>query len=89
MTLLPPGDEKEESDWGEVFTMLICHTNMSYEEIPKRTIPQLEAIYQRLGKHMSLRLGLPWKEEETVEVDSGVGTTVDERLAFAAMFDGV
>ncbi len=88
VTLLPPGEEREPPDWGEVFTTIICHTNMTYEEIPRRTIPQLEAILQRLGRHISLKLGIPYKED-TPQVDRSVGTTVAERMAFAAMFDGI
>lgn len=86
MSLLPPGEESDPPDWGEVFTCLLCHTNMRYEEIPRRTIPQIEAILGRLGKHMSLKLGIPW--EDDAPMDRSVGTTVAERMAFAAMFDG-
>lgn len=88
MSLLPPGEESDPPDWGEVFTCLLCHTNMRYEEIPRRTIPQIEAILGRLGKHMSLKLGIPW-EDSAPQVDKSVGCTVAERMAFAAMFDGV
>lgn len=49
---------REEADWGEVFTLLISHTNMTYDEIGNRTIPQLEAVLGRIGRHISLKLGI-------------------------------
>lgn len=55
------GDEaKNETDWADIYTTLLTHTSMSYEDIGKRSIPQLEAIMARLGKHISLKIGIPF-----------------------------
>jgi len=51
--------EDTEPDWGEVFTELICHTSMGYEEICERTIPQIEVIHKNLGKHIEIKMGFP------------------------------
>jgi len=94
LSILPSGDKqkKENADWGEVFTTLICHTSMRYEEIGERTIPQLETILARLNKHISLKIGIPIKEETSTREVAREATrehTVDEALAFCALFNGI
>ncbi len=41
---------------------------------------------ERLGKHICIKAGIPMSEE-IEEPDKPVGTTVEERMAFAAMFN--
>lgn len=84
--MLPPGEKSEPTDWGEAFTTLLCHTNLSYEEICRRTIPQLEAILSRLNKHISLKLGVPM---QSVSVDTAKEHTIEDGMAIAAMFNNL
>ena len=51
--------EKGEVDWAEVYTKLLSHTTLTFEEIGKRTIPQLNAIGVRLDKHIEIKVGMP------------------------------
>lgn len=37
----------------------MCHTNLRYNEIGERTIPQLNAILDRLPKHLEIKIGVP------------------------------
>jgi len=58
----PGGDvdrKKEESDWGERYTELLCHTSMDYGAIGERSIAQLNAIFARLPKHIEIKIGIP------------------------------
>lgn len=52
-------EDKKETDWAEIYTTLLCHTNMRYKEIGERTILQLNAILTRLPKHLEIRIGIP------------------------------
>lgn len=85
---LPP------TDWGEIFTEIVCHTNISYSEIGEMTIPALEAIMRRLGLHIDVKrtpnLGFSDSEEGegNSKSDDVYGDTVEERMAFAALFSG-
>lgn len=53
------GAENQKPDWAEIYADLLCHTSLSYEEIGNRTIPQIDAIRSRLGKHVALKIGIP------------------------------
>ena len=85
---LPP------TDWGEIFTEIVCHTNIGYFEIGDLTMPALEAIMRRLGLHIDVKrtpnLGFSDGEEGegNSKSDDVYGDTVEERMAFAALFSG-
>lgn len=63
--------------WAEAFTTLLSHTNISYEEICDRTIPQIEAILTRLDRHISLRTGVPFYGSST---ETGAGDDKPPKL---------
>jgi protein gp37 len=88
--LLPPDRQKEKkpADWGEVFTTLLCHTNMNYEEIGERTLPQIIAIVERLEKHIGLKIGVPVRNEEVRE-EPAEEHTVEDAMRFVSLFAGV
>jgi len=44
--------EANDIDWGDIFTRLLVHTNISYEDIGERTLPQITAIFKNLPKHI-------------------------------------
>lgn len=87
MNVLPSGEKPVKTDWGEAFTELLCHTSMSYEEIQRRTIPQIEAILSNLGKHISLRMDIPFQESKII--NSSSEHSVEDGMAFAAIFNGI
>lgn len=89
--MLPPErqEEKEPADWGEVFTILLAHTGLSYEEIGDRTVPQVEAILGRIGKHICLRAGVPISESEAGNAEPDEEHSVEDALAFIAQFQGL
>jgi len=82
------------TDWGEIFTEIVCHTNISYSEIGDMTMLALEAIMTRLGLHVDVKrtpnLGFSDSEEGegNSKSDDVYGDTVEERMAFAALFSG-
>ncbi len=83
------------TDWGEIFTEIVCHTNISYSEIGDMTMLALEAIMRRLGLHIDVKrtpnLGFSNGEEGegSSQDDVVYGDTVEERMAFAALFSGM
>ncbi len=67
--------------------MLMAHTNLQYDSIPHRTIPQLQAILNHLGKHIQLKLGIPFDEGSKIE--DAPDRTVDATAQFVALFKGI
>lgn len=66
---------------------------MSYEEIVKRTIPQLEVILARLGRHISLKIGVSAGMSgggETMEsIDDGSPRYIEDTANFVSLFSGI
>lgn len=54
-----PEDKPPPPDWAEIYTDLLCHTSISPFDIPNMTIPQIDAIRARLGKHIPISMGMP------------------------------
>ena len=77
-----------EVDWAEAYIKFLSHTNLSYEEIGKRTIPQLNAIGARLDKHIEIKVGMSLfgKSEASIANEEH---SVDDGMAFANMFNGI
>jgi hypothetical protein len=66
-----------------MFTQILAHTSMSYEEILERTIPQISAILEHLPKHLAIKSGLPI----STEVDTKPQTpTLQDLTAFCNLF---
>jgi len=61
---------------------------MNYEEIAERTIPQVEAVMARLGRHIGLKIGVPMGTEEK-RTEPAREHSVDDAMAFCAMFNGL
>jgi hypothetical protein len=66
---------------------------MHYDEIAERTIPQVEAILGKLGKHIGLRLGVPFGSGEVVSSEpinkKGKAPKLSELAAFCGEFKGI
>ncbi len=54
-----PEDKPPPPDWAEIYADLLCHTSISVTDIPKMTIPQIDAIRARLGKNIAIKIGMP------------------------------
>ena len=88
------GAETSKPDWSEIYTDIICHTSMHYEEIAERTIPQIEAIRSKLGKNISLKIGMPGLFGGALDNPAPSPTTdkppkLSEFMSFANAFNGV
>jgi hypothetical protein len=47
------------TNWAKIYSQLVCHTSIRYEEISNRTIPQIEAILAELPENISIKIGMP------------------------------
>lgn len=68
-------DDKSPPDWGKIYCRVLYHTGMGYEEIERRTIPQIDAILKGAGENLSIKLGIPFSptlstEEIPQEIDN-------------------
>ncbi len=74
---------------------MLCHTSIGYEEVCERSIPQIEAVMGKLGKHVSLRVGIPWETGDGGETappvrnDKSKAPKLSELAAFCGGFKGV
>lgn len=88
-------DGAEEPDWAEIYADLLCHTSLSYEAIGSMTIPQIEAIRIRLGKHIPIQFGIPGifggvlDNSPSASSPTGKPPKLSEIAAFCSAFDGV
>lgn len=71
---------EEPTDWGKVYTFLIAHTSLTPDDISNLSIPQVEAISKNLLQEISLKLGIPLKQEEPETA------TVSNIVAFCNLF---
>lgn|GEM_PF-1156847 len=46
-------------DWGKIYSRVLYHTGMAYEEISRRTIPQIRAILDGAEENIPIKLGFP------------------------------
>lgn len=54
------GAEKPSpTNWAKIYSQIVCHTSIPYEQIANRTIPQIEAILSELPENISIKVGLP------------------------------
>ena len=87
------GEGKQpEIDWAEVYADLLCHTSISIFEIPEMTLPQINAIRSRIGKHIPLSMGMPdhWRNfDKTIQENDGKPPKLSEFMAFASAFDAI
>lgn len=52
-------DDNKPPNWGKIYARVLYHTGMCYEEIGRRTIPQIMAILDGAEENISLKMGLP------------------------------
>lgn len=52
-------DDNKPSDWGQIYSRVLYHTGMNYEEIARRTLPQIVAILDGAEENISIKMGMP------------------------------
>ena len=52
-------DDKKPSDWGQIYCRILYHTGMPYEEIARRTLPQIKAILGGAEENIPIKIGIP------------------------------
>lgn len=63
--------------WGEIYSRLLYHTGMNYEEVAQRTLKQISAILDGAGENISLKIGLPYNPGFTENTDNEIPKEVD------------
>jgi len=96
-----PADKKAGADkhpptnWGKIYAQLICHTNLGYEEIERRTIPQIEAILSELPENIAIKIGMPGifggalDNPASASSPTGKPPKLSEFMAFANAFNDI
>lgn len=91
-----PEDKSPQPDWAEIYTDLLCHTSISPFDIPNLTIPQIDAIRARLGKHIPIKMGIPGLfGNDAANTNTAPPSRPDkppklsEFINFANMFNGI
>jgi hypothetical protein len=69
-----------------VVTTIVSHTCISIWEIGEMTLPQIETIMKKLGKHIGLKLGISVEESFAKPEEEH---TVEQGFEFAALFAGL
>ncbi len=73
--------ESEKTDWAHIFCRVLYHTGMAYEEIGRRTLPQINAILEGAGENLAIKLGIPYGAEAEAENEQPLELDNDTRLA--------
>ena len=58
LTTLLFKDDHKPPCWGKIYARLLFHTGMGYEEVAKRTIPQIEAILAESEENIAIKMGM-------------------------------
>lgn len=81
-------DDKKPPDWGKIYSRVLYHTGMHYEEIERRTVPQITAILDGAGENISIKLGLPTGDSQS-PTTANEPPKVSQFAAMANMFSGI
>jgi len=95
-----PSDSKDgaekppPTDWSVIYARLLFHTGMHYEEISRRTLPQINALLQQAGENISIKIGMPnifrgAVSPSPVNQNDGSPPKVNQFAALAGMFSGI
>lgn len=94
---MAPSDSKDgaekrpPTDWSVIYARLLFHTGMHYEEISRRTLPQINALLQQAGENISIKIGMPniFGTPSPVTQNDGSPPKVNQFAALAGMFSGI
>jgi hypothetical protein len=88
-----PEDKPHPPDWAEIYADLLCHTSENSSTIPNMTIPQIDAIRARLGKHIPISMGIPGIFGGVTETSTSLSPDKPPKLSefmnFANAFNGI
>lgn len=93
MTALLSKDDHKPPHWGKIYARLLYHTGMGYEEVAKRTIPQITAILTESDENIAIKMGMPGifggtlDTSSTPPIDTGKPPKLSEFMAFANAFN--
>lgn len=86
-------DDNKPPDWGKIYSRVLYHTGMAYEEIARRTIPQIMAILDGAEENISIKMGLPnilgTSTLSPTPQNNGEPPKVSQFAAIANMFNGI
>lgn len=86
-------DDNKPPDWGKIYSRVLYHTGMAYEEIARRTIPQIMAILDGAEENISIKMGLPnmfgTSTLSSTPQNNGEPPKVSQFAAIANMFNGI
>ncbi len=92
LTTLLMENDKRPPDWGYIYGRILYHTGMVYEEISRRTIPQIMAILDGAEENISIKLGIPSMFGGVSSAPSGLADEppkLSQFAAFASAFDKI
>jgi hypothetical protein len=89
-----PEDKPPTPDWAKIFTDLLCHTSVGPSDIPNMTIPQIDAIRNRLGENIAIKIGMPSLFGGVSETPASISSSdkppkLSEFMNFANAFNGI
>lgn len=95
IALLVKNDQKP-TDWARIYSTILFHTGMHYEEIGRRTLPQINALLDLAGENISIKIGMPnifghstgdKAVDQVPQQEPGAPPKLSQFAAMAAMFD--
>lgn len=82
-------DDNKPPDWGKIYSRVLYHTGIHYEEIERRTVPQIMAILDGAGENISIKLGLPTSDSQSPTTPQDEPPKISQFAAMANMFSGI
>jgi hypothetical protein len=87
-------DDTKPTDWAKIYARLLYHTGMHYEEIAKRTLPQINALLGEADENISIKIGMPnifggASSIAPAPPADGKPPKVSQFAALAGMFGGI
>jgi len=82
-------------NWGKIYARLLFHTGMGYEEVAKRTIPQIMAILAESDENIAIKMGMSGGifggalDNPTPSPSTGKPPKLSEFINFASAFNGI
>lgn len=88
-------DDHKPPNWGKIYARLLYHTGMGYEEIERRTIPQIIALLNEAKENISIKIGMPGifggvlDNPQPASSPTGKPPKLSEFMAFANAFNDI
>lgn len=88
-------DDRTLPNWGKIYARLLYHTGMGYEEIERRTIPQIIALLNEAEENIAIKIGMPGifggalDNPPPTSSPTGKPPKLSEFAAFCSAFDGI